>query len=301
MNHMATRRPYLDQLTAFALVAEERSFSAAARVLNRDTSVITRRIHSLEKRLGVRLIERTTRRMVLSEAGEAYLNRVRGALDQLALADAEAGARSTVPRGVLRLSLPQAYGRARIAPLIPGFLAKYPEITVEGCFADRFVDLIGEGFDAAIRLGVMQDSNLVARKLASFRREVYASPDYLQRWGRPRQPEDLARHRCLGFTRSVRPDLWTLTKSERHKSVQVNTVFLSDEVAALVTACASGAGLMIAADWLVAPQVNAGQLERVLPQWQVGKPSVVCLVTPSGRLLPSKTRVFIDWVAQQFE
>lgn len=290
---------HLDQVNAFVLVAKHGSFSAAAAALERDNSIVSRRVHALEKRLGVRLIERTTRRMALTEAGINYLARVDGALDALALADAEASARSALPRGTLKLSLPLAYGRMWVAPVLPAFMAKYPEIRIDARYTDRFVDLIDEGVDLAVRLGTLKDSSLVARRLAGFERRLYAAPAYLKQWGRPRSPADLASHRGLGFSTYERPDRWALSRGAERCDVQVRINLMSDDVASLVTAAEAGAGVVIAADWLVSEHVAAGKLEHVLPEWRVGERSAIYAVTPSARLLPRKTQVLLDWLTDR--
>lgn len=173
--------------------------AAAATVLRRDASLISRRVSALEARLGVRLLARTTRRVAVTEAGAAYLRRVQAILAELAAADAEAADRAAAPRGVLCLAVPAAFGRMWVAPLLPGFLAAYPAIRIELRHADRYVDLVAEGFDAAIRVGALQDSGLVARRLASFRRLLCASPAYLSAHGTPATPEALEHHACLGL------------------------------------------------------------------------------------------------------
>jgi len=192
-------RPQFEQIDAFVAVVEHGGISAAARVLDRDPSAISRRLDALEARLGVRLLSRTTRRITLTEAGAAYLTRVRTILSELSAADSEAAEGAAAPRGLLRLSLPATYARRWIAPRLPEFVAAYPEVQLELLHTDRFVDLVAEGFDAAVRIGELSDSSLTVRRLAQVETILCASPDYVARRGAPLKPADLEKHECLRF------------------------------------------------------------------------------------------------------
>jgi DNA-binding transcriptional LysR family regulator len=289
----------LDHLRAFVAVASHLSFAKAAKVLDKDSSVITRRVHALEQHLKTRLFERTTRRMTLTETGRAYLVRVQAALDELELAESEIHARSTHPHGLLRVSLPLTYGRLWIAPLLPGFLEKYPEVQIDARYSDRYVDLIEEGFDVAIRLGALPDSGLVARRIGEWQRRLYASPGYLKRWGKPRTPADLAHHRGLTFSGPECPSAWTYTRGRERIKIAIPSVLTADDATSLVIAAEAGAGLAVATEWLVHEQVARGTLVPVLPDWMVGPPGGIHAVFSSSRLLPGKTRAFIDWVSER--
>ncbi|MBC7801423.1 MAG: LysR family transcriptional regulator [Gemmatimonadaceae bacterium] len=290
----------LEEIGAFAAVAESGSFAAAAKRLGRDASVLSRRVAALEIRLGIRLLARTTRRMALTEAGSAYLRRVQALLAELAAADAEAADRAAAPRGMLRLALPAAFGRMWVAPLLPGFLAAHPAIRVEVQHSDRYVDLVANGIDAAIRVGTLPDSGLVARRLAPFRRLLCASPAYLSARGTPNTPEGLARHACLGFTgHRIGPD-WPLRRGSERVTVRTSGPLMSDDGEALAAAAVGGAGIMLAADWLIGRELADGRLVEVLPGWSEGDSGGVHAVLPPGRLVPAKTRVFVDWVAAAF-
>lgn len=286
----------LDQLNAFVAVAEHGGFAAASRHLGRDSSVITRRIAALEKRLGIRLIERTTRRMAFTEAGAAYLQRVRGVLEELALADAEAAALNPQPRGLLRLSLPQAYGRLCVAPLLPAFLAAHPAVDLEVRYTDRFADLVAEGIDLAVRLGQLRDSGLVARPLARFERGLYASPAYLRRHGRPQTPAELRGHAALALLSHDRPGHWTLHRGAERVQVQLDVRIASDDVVTLLQAAAADTGLVVATDWLLRGHDTTPRLQRLLPDWNVGPTSAIHAVTPTARLLPGKTRALLEFL-----
>lgn len=290
----------LEEMEAFAAVAESGGFATAAKRLGRDASVVSRRVVALEARLGVRLLARTTRRISVTEAGTAYLRRVQVILAELAAADGEAMDQAAAPRGLLRLALPAAFGRIWIVPLLPGFLASHPAIRVEVRLADRVVDVVAEGFDAAVRIGTLSDSGLVVRSLAPLRRLLCASPGYLLARGSPDTPDALARHTCLGFTglRSW-PD-WPLRRGTERVSVRVDCRVVSDDSEALTVACVGGAGVMVASDWLVGRELADGRLVRVLPDWSLDEGDTLNAVLPPGRLVPAKTRAFVDWVAAAF-
>lgn len=295
-------RAQLEEIEAFAVVAESGSFAAAARRLDRDASVLSRRITTLEARLGVRLLARTTRHVSPTEVGANYLLRVQAILAEWASADAEASNGAAVPRGVLRLALPAAFGRMWIAPLLPGFLAAHPEIQIDAQYNDRYVDITGERVDAAVRVGTLPASGLVARRLARFSRLLCASPAYLARRGTPAAPPDLAGHACLGFTRHRFWPNWPLCRGTEHIDVQVKGPLVSDDGEALAIAAADGAGVMLASEWLVKRQLTDGCLVRVLPDWSVENDGAdaVSAVLPPGRLVPAKTRAFVEWVATAF-
>ncbi|WP_234902331.1 MULTISPECIES: LysR family transcriptional regulator [Agrobacterium] len=189
----------IDELEAFLAVAQAGGFIGAARALERDASVISKRVQQLERRLQVPLFSRTTRKVVLTEAGELYFNRVRSVLDELKDAGREASDLASAPRGTLRVSLPNTFGRRWIAPFLPRFMAKYPEIRLDIRLTDRFVDLLAEGYDAAIRLGALADSSLTSKRVASYRNMIVAAPRYLSHRGYPRDPRRFATSCVLGF------------------------------------------------------------------------------------------------------
>ena len=292
----------LDEIEAFAAVAESGSFAAAARRLGRDASVLSRRIMALEARLGVRLLARTTRQVLTTEAGAGYLPRVQAILVEWASADAETSNGAAAPRGELRVALPAAFGRMWIAPLLPAFLAAHPEIQVDAQYGDRYVDITAERVDAAVRVGALPASGLIARRLARFDRMLCASPAYLGTWGTPAAPQDLAGHACLGFTRHRFWPNWPLRRGTERADVHVRGPLVSDDGEALALAAVGGAGIMLASEWLVRRQLTEGSLVQVLPDWSVENDGAdgVSAVLPAGRLVPAKTRAFVEWIAAAF-
>jgi DNA-binding transcriptional LysR family regulator len=291
---------HLEQIEAFAAVAEHGGFVAAARALGRDSSVVSRRIDALEKRLGVRLLSRTTRRVAVTEAGAGYLRRVQAILSEMAAADLEAAEGSAQPRGLLRLSMPSTFARLWVAPWLPDFLSKHPHLRMELHHEDRFVDLVSEGFDAAIRLGVLQDSSLIVRRLATFETILCASPAYIEAHGAPERPQDLQHHACIGLSLpQVWPD-WRLRRGDEKVTVRVSGPMVSDEGGTMTVAGVHGAGIMVASEWSIGRDLASGRLVRVLPDWCYDRTSAVHIVMPQGRFLPAKTRAFVDRLVQEF-
>jgi len=289
----------LGELAAFVALAETGSFVAAARRLGRDPTAISRRVQGLERRLGVRLAERSTRRVALTEAGGAFLERLRPLLEDLRAAESEASALAKgEPRGRLRIALPSAFGRLWIAPSLSKFLALHPGVTLEAQFSNAYVDMVGEGFDLAVRLGSLPDSRLVARKVAERHRLLCAAPAYLAEHGAPQTPADLVRHSCLRFTDKPNPHVWEFVAGNGDlQVVPISGPFASDDAEALVQAGVAGAGVVYATDWLVGRELVDGRLIRLLEDWRMPDEGGVYVVTPSRSGLPTKTRAFSDWIA----
>ncbi|AHE52949.1 LysR family transcriptional regulator [Sphingomonas sanxanigenens] len=290
----------LDEIETFAAVAEHGGFAAAARVLGKDPSVLSRRIDALERRLGVRLLARTTRKVALTEVGAAYLRKVRIILAELTVADLEAAEGAARPRGLLRVTMPRTFARFWVVPWLPAFLREYPEIEIELQLGDRFFDLVAEGFDLAIRFGGLADSSLTVRQLASFETVLCASPAYLAEAGTPHTPGDLQNHRCLGLTvPNFWPD-WRLRRGEERATVHVPSQFRTDDGGSMMLAALEGGGIMLSAEWSCGRHLAEGRLVRVLPDWRMDHEGKAQIVLPPGRLVPAKTRVFIERVVAEF-
>lgn len=290
-----------EQITAFLAAVEHGGFTAAGQALGRDGSILSRRVTALEKRLGVRLMERTTRRLALTEAGEAFHQRMRGALQALQEIEQDTAAAATGVRGTLRIALPATFGRMWVAPILPAFLAACPDLVVETAFEDRYVDLVAESFDVAVRIGTLTDSRLVARRLAPSRRMLCASPAYLQAHGTPARPADLAQHACLGFSRLASHPLWHLRDGDKATAIRIAGPLVTDDAQSLVQAAVSGVGIAIISDWLAGPELRSGQLVPVLADYPVENNETIYLVHPSARLVPAKTRAFSDWMTLQLD
>ena len=291
--------PDLQELQAFLLLAETGSFAAAARRLGRDPTSVSRRLQRLEARLGVRLAERTTRRVRPTEAGRALLARVKPLLDDLAAAERDVGALAGgEPQGRLRLALPGSFSRLWLAPLVCSFARAHPRVVVDAEHTNRIVDLVGGGYDLAVRLAVLPDSRLVARKVADRRRILVASPGFLASHPPVTRPEDVARLPALCFTGREDALRWRFVgPGDATAVVSVTCRMASDDADLLVGAALNGLGLFYTTDWHVGPHLARGALQLVLPEWTIPDDGGVYVVTPTAAHLPAKTRAFSDWIA----
>jgi DNA-binding transcriptional LysR family regulator len=291
---------HADELATLLALHAEGSFAAAGRALNKHPSVLSKRLAALEARLGVRLVERTTRQLRFTDDGLRLVEKVRHAALLIAEAEKEAAQGAREVRGRLRLSMPAAMGRRWLSPMVAGFAMAHPEVVVEVEYAERFVDIVAEHFDAAIRIGELQDSRLVATRLCEHRRILCAAPAYLQRHGTPQVPADLAQHNCLGFTGLRSYPEWRLTRDGVTASVQIRGTLVSNDNEALLAAARLGLGIMAGGDWLLGPDVAAGNLVPVLQDWGLNAHAGIYLVRPSGRFHTAAMAAFKDWMAQQF-
>jgi DNA-binding transcriptional LysR family regulator len=287
----------LEQLSAFVEVARRQSFVQAARQLDRHVSAVSRAVAALEGRLGVRLLQRTTRRVTLSDAGRDYFKRCETLLAELEGAEAEVRERAASLRGTLRVSAATGAGQTLIAPLIPEFLAAHPLLTLDLQLSNRYVDLIEEGYDLALRVGTLAaDSRLVVRRLAPTRRVLLASPAYLKRNDSPRSPQQLREHACLVLDIGPRPRRWELQRRRAQAAVDVRGPLHSNNAFVLLTACRSGTGIGLLPASVASADVRSGALRRVLPGWASIEQGIYA-VYPSARFIPVKVRTFVEFVA----
>jgi DNA-binding transcriptional LysR family regulator len=263
--------------------------------------VISRRLKALEMRLGTRLVERSTRRLSPTDAGMRLRERVQEAMQLIRSGEEEARFLSASPIGLLRVSLPAGFGRRWIAPRLPAFLTRYPELDVEAVFTDRFVDLIAERFDAGVRIGRLEDNRLVARHVLSMRRLLCASPAYVAAHPPIRHPRDLAHHACIGFTPMSTHPVWHLSRDGERHAVRTRARIATDDIDAVTHAALQGVGVAYCADWIVAQALREKRLVTVLPAWDVAGDEVMHVVRASAQYTPAKTRAFIDWMAEEFE
>lgn len=288
-------------LKAFCRVVEAGSFSAAAAEINVSHTVMSKQVRQLETLLGAQLLNRTTRRLALTEAGQTYYERARRILDDLQDADLAVTRHHAVPRGTLRINAPMAFGTLDMARWLPDFMARYPELRVDLVCNDRFVDLIEEGFDVAVRLARdMPDSSLMARKLATTDTMLVASPAYLRHRGTPARPEDLAVHNCLTYTLAPRPNEWMLSSPDGQRTtVIVNGSFQSNTGIALRSAALAGVGIATTASFIVHDDLARGDLVPVLPTYRM-RPRDVYAVYPHNRHLSPKVRAFVDFASEVY-
>ncbi|HKS11646.1 MAG TPA: LysR family transcriptional regulator [Pseudomonas sp.] len=290
-----------DELATLLALHDHGSFAAAGRSLQRHPSVLSRRLGGLEQRLGIRLVERTTRQLRFTDEGERLVERLRLAARLITEAQQEASLGAAEVRGRLRLALPGAMGRRWLSGLLADFALAYPHVTLEAEYADRFVDIVGEGFDAAIRIGELADNRLVAKKLGNHLRILCASPGYLGTHGEPQVPADLAKHNCLLFSGLRSLPEWRLTCGSGQQSVRVRGSLTSNDNEALLEAACRGAGIIAGGDWLMGDELEAGRLVRVLPAWQLDVAAGIYLVRPSARLNTAALTAFRRWVEAHFQ
>ena len=290
-----------NDLMLFARVADEGSFSAAALRLGLPKSTVSRRLAALETQLGERLLLRTTRKLSLTDFGHGVLEHARQVVSESEAAAALAQHRQAEPSGRLRISMPADFATVVLAPLMAAFIERYPAISLELDLSPRRVDLIGENFDLALRMGDLpDDATLAARQVARFTMGLYAAPAYLRKRGRPSEPEALMEHDTLRILlRSGDPMPWVLTRGEaRWEGTPPGRATANSPEVLTKLACA-GAGITAVSDHFVEPYVAAGQLVPVLPDWNL-PPAPAWAVFPGRRLMPARTRVFLDALAAEF-
>ncbi len=291
------------RVEVFVRSVELGSFSALARAWRVKPSSVSRQVAALEDELGVALLSRTTRKLSLTEAGAVLFERARIILDDLDDAGRTAAEYTSTAQGKLRLSAPVALGRRYVAPLIGPFLAAHPGLDLEIDLHDRYVDLVGEGYDAAIRAGHVRDDGLVAKKLARNDRILCASPDYLKRQGAPRTPEALEAHDAVVFRYVDATDVWRLRRGDQVRAVRVRSRVASNNGDLLMEATVQGLGVALVPAWLAAEALETGRVERVLTEYDVTATDFdahLHLLFPSRRLLPAKVRVLVAFLESAF-
>jgi DNA-binding transcriptional LysR family regulator len=289
---------FLNDMALFVEVVKARGFRHAAEALGIPNSTVSRRISTLEKSIGLRLLNRTTRKIELTEAGQIYFERCRRIVDEARLAHEQLGDLLTQPSGVIRASLPVDFATIYLAPLIAEFARRYPSIRFDFDLSPRRVDLVSEPFDIAIRMGSPPDSNLIARQLALFSCHVYASPRYLEQFGEPSHPSELAQHECLGF-RARKPNVWTLHNADQSIEVTVNGRFQLNSVGLIRQLAILDLGIAVLPKEIAADDLMQGRLHKILPDWE-GPPVPVYAITET-RLLPAKTQRFIEFLREHLE
>ena len=248
--------PDFEGLVIFAKVVEVRSFAGAAAELNISKATVSKAVSRIEARLGARLINRTSRQLALTDAGRQLAGRAAHILAEGEAAEDAALAQAAVPRGLLRLAAPMSFGVLHIAPLLPEFLATNPEVSVDLHLSDAMVDLIGEGFDAAIRIAILPDSSLVARRLCEMQPYLVGSPAYLNKHGRPKHPADLAEHRCIGYSYTMMPETWRFTKDGKSATVRPSGPLRVNNCDAMLPALLAGTGIGILPEFIFARRTH---------------------------------------------
>lgn len=294
-----SKLPDFEGLAMFAKVAEERSFAAAARALGVSVATVSRAVTRLEDRLGARLFNRTSRQLALTDFGHSLAERamrIHAAAEEAENAAREASAK---PRGLIRLAVPMSFGLRRVAPLLPDFFRLYPDISIDLHLSDARIDLIGEGFDAALRIAVLADSSLVARRLCPVAPLILAAPSYLARHGTPRHPRDLEAHHCLGYAYRARQDVWRFSNDAgEEENVTPTGPLRVTNVDALVPMLLEGLAIGELPDFIAAEHLAAGRLVAILEDWTLPKGGLY-FVTPTARARPAKVSALADFFAER--
>jgi len=284
-------------IPVFVAVVEQGGFSSAAQVLGISKSAVSKRIGLLEQHLGVKLLQRTTRKISLTEAGEHYFAHAKVAHGAAKDAEDAVTQLQGEPQGRLRINAPMSFGRLHLAPLIPKFLARFPKINIDLVMDDKHVDLVGDGFDVAIRAGVLPDSSLIARKLAPLNSVICASPGYLKKQGHPSTPEQLEDHNCLLYSYANQLNSWTLMDHKESHVIEVSGNYQVNNSEALREALMQDMGVARLPTFVAAADIESGALVQVLPEYKMPHITIYALFL-ERQYMPAKVRVFLDFVIE---
>lgn len=286
----------LDAMNLFVRVAELGSFAAVAQQLGVARSVVTRQIAALETHLGVKLMARSTRRLSLTSAGTAYLEKCRVILNLVESAETDVAEERLTPRGNIRISLPLSFGLKRLAPLLLDFSQRYPEVGLDMDYSDRRVKLIEEGIDLSVRITRRLDGGDVARRIGSGRMQVVAAPDYLARHGSPQHPSELIHHECLGYTAGGAAQQWQFMVDGQLASFPVRSRIHANNGDVLTEAAAQGLGITVQPDFIIEDFLADGRVEAILKDFPMPELGIYAML-PSNRHVPHRVRVLMDFLA----
>ena len=281
----------------FARVARTGNMSAAGREMGLSPAVVSKRVSLLEDRLGARLFHRTTRQLTLTETGEGYFKRIVDILSLVEEADDFVSRRNTTPRGALKITAPTTFSRLVLAPVMPAFIERFPDIELDMHLTDNFVDIIRDGVDVAIRIGELADSSLVAKKLSPDRRVICGSPAYLAKAGTPKTLADLEHHNCLS---SGAQEFWRLEGPDGEHQLRLRGNIRSNSAEVIRESLLAGLGLGLRSLWEVGPELKSGDLKVVLPQYRGSSKVAIHAVYPCREFMPSKVNAFINFLSEQF-
>jgi DNA-binding transcriptional LysR family regulator len=293
------KMPDFEGLAMFAKVAEERSFAAAARALGISVATVSRGVTRLEERLGARLFNRTSRQLALTDFGLTLAERATRMYCEAEDVESAARELSSRPRGLIRLAVPMSFGLRWVAPILPAFFRLYPQVAIDLHLSDAVVDLVGDGFDAALRIAVLRDSSLVARKLCPVARFIVASPAYLAAHGRPTHPRELDSHHCLGYAYRPRQDIWRFSNAAGQEvPVTPAGPLRVTNVDALIPTILDGIGIAELPEFIAAEYLADGRMEAILTDWTLPR-GALYFVTPSARARPAKVEALADFLAER--
>ena len=294
-----SKLPDFEGLAMFAKVAEERSFAGAARAMGVSVATVSRAVTRLEERLGARLFTRTSRQLALTEFGRSVALPAGRILRDAEEAEGAARELSATPRGIVRLAVPMSFGLRWVAPLLPDFFRVYPEVKVDLHLSDAVVDLVGEGFDAALRIAALTDSSLVARRICPMTAFLVAAPAYIAEHGRPEHPRDLIGRDCLGYAYRARSDIWRFTgRNGEDEPVAPEGSLRVTNVDALLPTLLEGLAIAELPEFIAAEYLRDGRLEALLPDWKLPGGGLY-FVTPSSRARPAKVEVLAEFLHER--
>lgn len=285
-------------MTTFVTIVNEGSLTAAGAVLDKSLPTVVRSLATLENFLGVRLLNRTTRRISLTEEGKHYVERCQKILADINEAELELSAEQGEPKGALKVTASQLFGRMYVSPVVTSFLERHRHMQINLLFLDRVVNLVEEGLDVGVRIGRLADSSMIAIPVGEIRRIICASPEFLERSGVPARPGDLARQNCIRFTGITAGDHWPLQEGGKPRNVTINPVYTCNQAAASIEACEAGLGYGMFLSYMVAPQLQAGTLQLVLEEFET-PPMPVHVVYQHAKYLSTRIRVFVDWMTRE--
>lgn len=296
-----TKLPDMEALAIFARVAEAQSFSEAAVTLGLSKATVSKAVSRLEVRLGTTLMHRTSRRFALTEAGRLLAQRAAQMTADAEAAECEAMDQALLPRGIVRLAAPMSFGKAFVAPALPDFLSQYPDVSIDLHLSDQLIDLVGGGFDCALRIAALADSSLLARRLRKVSRYLVAAPAYLKAHGIPQHPNDLTAHACLRYAYLATPNTWHFTRSSGEEAtVRLEGPLGANNADALVPAALAGLGIAELPDFIHWQDVAAGRLVVVLPEWSLPEISLHLVAPGGGGPRPTRVTALMDFLAQRF-
>lgn len=287
----------IEHLRLFVRIASTHNISLAGKELGLSPAVSSSHINKLEDGLGIRLLHRTTRKVSLTEEGQAFLPHAQDVLDSIETAQASLGVGSVSPQGKLRVAASASFGRMHLLPALNGFLKRYPELMVDLHLSDSVVDMVEGGFDIAIRDAKLNDSTLIARKLSPVTRMLCASPSYLTEYGEPQSPDDLLNHNCINL---IGIDTWVLNTPTGPKSIKTKNRLRTDNGEAARDAATQGLGITLCSSWCCYQQLERGELVQILKDYPLVSETAIWAVYPSSRLLAPKVRLFIDYLSENF-